>query len=137
MKAHEKHRLDSRFSTIGRDRISILNSAHLYLSSTSNTRRPCRFLNQSLVAMMIPLFTIVLALVPAQARRAQESNYSQPAYFKFYQDNLGAEYLKRCFKRQVPPNDGDSCRRNAKACLSGQQTCPKETPGGDIQSSSR
>lgn len=98
---------------------------------------PADFSNQSLVAMMIPLFTIVLALVPAQARRAQESNYSQPAYFKFYQDNLGAEYLKRCFKRQVPPNDGDSCRRNAKACLSGQQTCPKETPGGDIQSSSR
>jgi hypothetical protein len=86
---------------------------------------------------MIPLLTIFLALVPAQARRPPESNNAQPVYFKFYQDNLGAEYLKRCSRRQRPPNDGDSCRRNAKACLWGGQTCPQETPGGAIQPSSR
>ena len=81
--------------------------------------------------------TIFLALAPAQARQQSTFNYSQPVYFKFYQDNLGADYLKRCSMRQYPPNDGDSCRRNAKACLWGDQTCPQGTPGGEFHPSRR
>jgi len=57
--------------------------------------------------------------------------YKEPSYFPFYENLLGADYLKRCVKRQNPPKGGDICREKLpKACLWGEQTCQKNSPGG-------
>lgn len=51
------------------------------------------------------------------------SSYEEPPYFQHYEDQLGASYMKRCQMRLDPPNGGDSCRRQPKACMWGDQTC--------------
>lgn len=62
--------------------------------------------------------------------------YIEPSYFQFYEANLGSNYLKRCVKREQPPNDGDLCRKNPKACFWGEQICT-DVGAGSTQPTTR
>lgn len=58
--------------------------------------------------------------------------YEEPAYFQEYEDHLGSDLLKRCVKREFPPESGSSCRKDPKVCLWGQQVCnSKDAANGD------
>lgn len=59
------------------------------------------------------------------------AGYVEPPYFQEYEDLLGSNLLKRCFKREVPPANGSVCRKDPKVCLFGEQTCSSSSGGGN------
>lgn len=76
------------------------------------------------------LFTLSTVLV---------AGYEEPPYFQFYEDQLGADFMKRCQYRAEPPMEGQSgCRKKPKACMWGNQTCPDgANRGGLVQPTTR
>lgn len=55
--------------------------------------------------------------------------YLLPNWWDAVQAANGSENLKRCFKRQFPPEEGTACATRTKICYFGNQDCPVPTNG--------
>lgn len=49
--------------------------------------------------------------------------YVEPLWFQRIAEEDESGLLKRCFKKDVPPNNGDRCARRAKVCYFDTQDC--------------
>jgi len=50
--------------------------------------------------------------------------YETPPWWDYVAGDFSGINLKRCFKRQFPPEEGAGCARSAKTCYFGTQQCP-------------
>jgi hypothetical protein len=55
-----------------------------------------------------------------------EDRYQVPVYFNKYEALLGSKTLKKCIRREFPPEDHLACSANPKTCLWGMQRCGVE-----------
>lgn len=59
------------------------------------------------VSSFLPLLLVTTGLVKGQLDpttiKFAYPGYEEPAFFQFYEDNIGAEYLLRCVRRPDPP----------------------------------
>eukprot|EP00545_Synedropsis_sp_CCMP1620_P002863 CAMPEP_0119013700 /NCGR_PEP_ID=MMETSP1176-20130426/8785_1 /TAXON_ID=265551 /ORGANISM="Synedropsis recta cf, Strain CCMP1620" /LENGTH=497 /DNA_ID=CAMNT_0006966809 /DNA_START=104 /DNA_END=1597 /DNA_ORIENTATION=+ len=89
--------------------------------------------------MMVVTAVVAAALLPSFASAQGDfihfsyTGYQEPQYFSMYEDLLGDEVLKRCVRREYPPEDGGSCRDRRKVCLWGKQRCAD----GDLEPTTR
>lgn len=54
------------------------------------------------------------------------TGYQEPLYFNEYESLMGHEVLKRCVRREYPPEGEGHCRDLEKTCLWGSQRCDGE-----------
>jgi hypothetical protein len=52
-----------------------------------------------------------------------DDRYQVPVYFDKYEALLGSATLKKCVRREYPPEDNLSCSVSPKTCLWGMQRC--------------
>lgn len=76
----------------------------------------------------VPLAPI-LPPSPAPAGVGLPFTYELPNWWDAVQNVNGSDNLKRCFKRQFPPTQGDACATRIKICYFGDQFCPAPING--------
>jgi hypothetical protein len=70
------------------------------------------------------LFAFVVYLNAANGQDGNSySGFVTPVYFDEYEALLGSDTLKKCSRREYPPDNEEPCRGLDKVCMWGSQRC--------------
>lgn len=91
--------------------------------SKKHRQRDHIFGTSNITTMKLNLLLLLLLSTSVLAEDGLRFQYVQPEYHEGLERLMGADYIKRCFKRENPPETGDRCRRLPKSCFWGEQRC--------------